>query len=86
MLRVKPNASLDVQFGLIWNWQTISGRRLIGHRGTVPGIANTMVANENRTLGVVILSSGDTSKSDSETMKVQETIQTLMLQLFDCFE
>ncbi|CAF3764667.1 unnamed protein product [Rotaria sp. Silwood1] len=31
MIQVIPDQNTQVQFGLIWNWQTFRGRRLIGH-------------------------------------------------------
>jgi hypothetical protein len=86
MLRVVPNKEEDVQIGLIWNWRVFKGKRFIGHRGAMPGVTNIMMANENRTLGVIILSNGDITKGDDLATKVYETIADLMTQLFDCFE
>jgi CubicO group peptidase (beta-lactamase class C family) len=86
MLSVVQHGNSDVEFGLIWNWRLIGERRLVGHRGAVPGITNIMMANEKRTLGVIILSNGDISKDDDQAKKVYETIINIMLQLFDCFE
>ncbi|CAF5034280.1 unnamed protein product, partial [Rotaria sp. Silwood1] len=31
MIQVIPDENTQVQFDLIWNWQTFRGRRLIGH-------------------------------------------------------
>jgi hypothetical protein len=79
MIRVNPDNNTDVQVGLIWNWRILNGTRLVGHLGIMPGITNLIMANEKRTLGVIILSDGDITKFD-------ETIENLMTQLFDCFE
>jgi CubicO group peptidase (beta-lactamase class C family) len=86
MLKIVHHEDSDVEFGLIWNWRLIQGRRLVGHRGAVPGVTNVMMANEKRTLGVIILSNGDISKDDDQAKQVYETIINIMLQLFHCFE
>ncbi|CAF2239501.1 unnamed protein product [Rotaria magnacalcarata] len=86
MIRVNPNEKEEVQFGLLWYWLNFHERRLIGHQGAMPGIINIMVANANRTLGVVILSNGDVTKSDESAKNVEATIMSLMIKLFDCFE
>ncbi|CAF1433377.1 unnamed protein product, partial [Rotaria sp. Silwood1] len=86
MLKIVRHEDSDIEFGLIWNWRIIRGRRFIGHRGAIPGVTNIMMANEKRTLGVIILSNGDISKDDDQAKKVYETIINIMLQLFDCFE
>ncbi|CAF0889726.1 unnamed protein product [Adineta steineri] len=86
MLRIVRHEKSDVEFGLIWNWRNIGGRYLVGHRGAIPGITNIMMANEKRTLGVIILSNGDISKNDDQSTKVYETIVNIMSQLFDYFE
>ena len=76
----------EVQFGLLWNWRIFNGKRLIGHRGSMPGITNMMMANEERSLGVIVLSNGDITKNDSSSIIVYETLTRLMTDLFDCFE
>lgn len=86
LLRVHARPRPETQMGLIWNWQVYQGRRFVGHRGAMPGITNVMMANEQRTLGVLILSNGDITKSDQPATKLFETIVDLMLQLFSCFE
>ena len=52
----------------------------------MPGVAQTMMANEERTLGVLLLSSGDITWGDRLAQDVSETLVELMGQLFDCFE
>ena len=79
-------AEPDVQYGLIWNWRYQNNRRLIGHRGWMPGVAHTMMANEQRTLAVILLSSGDITWGDLSAQHVSETLAELMGQLFDCFK
>lgn len=86
MLRIVRHENADVEYGLIWNWRNIGGRCLVGHRGAVPGVTHVMMANEQRTLGVLILSNGDISTTDEHAKKVYETLIDLMLQLFDFFE
>jgi hypothetical protein len=87
MIRVtKDNNNSEVQFGLIWHWRIFNGKRLIGHRGAMPGITNLMMANEKRSLGVIILSNGDITKNDNSSTKVYETLTNLMTHLFDCFQ
>jgi len=86
MIRVPQDYNTEVQVGLIWNWRIFKGKRFIGHRGAMPGITNLMMANEKRSLGVIILSNGDITKNDSSSIKVYETTTNLLTQLFDCFE
>ncbi|CAF1132416.1 unnamed protein product [Adineta steineri] len=74
------------EYGLLWYWKTIGGRHLIGHEGSVIGITTIMMANEKRNLGVIILTNGDTVREDSQSEQVQNTINILTKELFDCFE
>ncbi|CAF4739932.1 unnamed protein product [Rotaria sp. Silwood1] len=49
-------------FGLSWIWQTLSdGRRYIGHSGSLPGARHSMLVNEKNTIGVIVLSNGDSN-------------------------
>ncbi|UJR14496.1 hypothetical protein I4U23_001492 [Adineta vaga] len=86
MLRIVRHKDSDVDYGLVWNWRRINGRYLVGHRGAVPGVTNIMMANEKRTLGVIILSNGDITKNDDQAKRVYETIINIMSKLFDYFE
>jgi len=86
MLKIVRHEDSDVDFGLIWNWRILGRRRLVGHRSAIPDVTNIMMANEKRTLGVIVLSNGDIIKDDDQTKKVYATIINIMLQLFDCFE
>ena len=86
MVRVNSVQSEDVQFGLIWIWQTFLGRRLVGHGGVLPGVSTHMWANENRTLGVIVLSNGDTTAPDEQSVRVKNALVRLILDLFECFE
>ncbi|CAF0910744.1 unnamed protein product [Adineta ricciae] len=74
------------KFSLIWHWPLFEGRRLVGHDGSVPGITTSMMANEKRDLGVVILTNGDVTRSDSEAMQLRQTIRKLTTQMLDCYE
>ena len=76
----------DVQYALIWNWRTQKSRRLVGHRGWMPGIAHSMMTNAERSLGVILLSSGDITWGDALAQQVSATLVNLMDQLFNCYE
>ncbi|CAF4594395.1 unnamed protein product [Rotaria sp. Silwood1] len=85
----RPEGSKDepnVQYGLIWNWHYQNNRHLVGHHGWMPGVAHTMMANENRSLGVILLSNGDITWGDNLAKQVSSTLIDIMGQLFDCFE
>lgn len=86
MVRVTAEYDSEAQFGLIWNWRIFNGKRLIGHRGAMPGITNIMMVNENQSLGIVILSNGDITKDDTVSKQVYQTTVDLLTNLFDCFE
>jgi hypothetical protein len=90
MLRVFPQESYmnvsENKFGLIWTWKIHGDRHLVGHQGSLPGITTTMMANEKRNLGVIILTNGDVIRADQQAKDVGETIIKLTNQLFDCFE
>ena len=86
MIRVSAEDYAEVQFGLIWNWRTFNGKRLVGHRGAMPGVTNLMMANEERSFGVILLSNGDVTKTDQSSVQVYETLTNLMTDLFQCFE
>ncbi|CAF3147682.1 unnamed protein product [Rotaria sp. Silwood2] len=75
-----------LEFGLIWNWQTIKdGRRFIGHTGVSLGATNSMLVNEQGNVGVIVLTNGNKSLDNNRSNKVEETIQQIQLMLFDCF-
>ncbi|CAF0761990.1 unnamed protein product [Adineta steineri] len=90
MLSISPQMSYvnmsNVEFSLGWYWEIFDGRRFIGHDGSLPGVRTSMMANEKRNLGVIILTNGDIIKNDEQAQKVKDTIVHLMIKLFDCFE
>ncbi|UJR10029.1 hypothetical protein I4U23_014252 [Adineta vaga] len=90
MLHVFPQQDYmnisTTKFSLIWNWPIVGKRLLVGHDGSLPGIVTTMMANEKRDLGVIILTNGDLTRADHEAAQVKETIHTLLTQMFDCYE
>jgi CubicO group peptidase (beta-lactamase class C family) len=90
MVHVSPQESYPTgspsEYGLIWNWITLGKRRLIGHQGSLIGATNIMLANEKRTLGAILLSTGDLSTNTSHSMEVGNALVSIMTQLFDCFE
>jgi hypothetical protein len=59
---------------------------LIVRRGWMLGVAHTMMANEKRTLGVILLSNGDITWGDDLAKQVSSTLADIMEQLLDCFE
>jgi CubicO group peptidase (beta-lactamase class C family) len=76
-----------LEFGIIWNWQTLEiGRRFLGHGGSMPGATNSMLINEKGDLGVIILTNGDIYPANDVSLKVYTTISNNILALFDCFE
>ncbi|CAF4156067.1 unnamed protein product, partial [Rotaria sordida] len=90
-ISVYPSAMLqgsidepNVQYGLIWNWRYQNNRHLIEHRGWMPGVAHTMMANEKRSLGIILLSNGDITWGDDLAKQVSLTLINIMGQLFDC--
>ena len=86
MLRVGSGQAEGIRFGLIWMWQELLGRRLVGHTGIVPGLTNGMWANENRTLGAIILSNGDVTVGGEQSVTVSSTLVRVAIDLFECFE
>ncbi|CAF3108094.1 unnamed protein product [Rotaria sp. Silwood2] len=74
-------------FGLSWYWATLSdGRRYIGHSGSLPGSRHLMLVNEKSTLGVIVLSNGDSNGPGNRTFEVYKTLENIHLRLFECFE
>ena len=90
MLHIFPQESYmnisDAQYGLIWFWKTYGKRRLLGHTGSVPGITTVMVTNEQRNIGLIVLTNGDVTRGDAQAIQVRNTIGELTNELFDCFE
>ncbi|CAF2064027.1 unnamed protein product [Rotaria magnacalcarata] len=62
------------------------GVQYVGHRGWMPGVAHTMMVNEKRRLGIILLSNGDITWSDSLAKQASSTLTDITGQLFDCFE
>jgi hypothetical protein len=50
------------------------------------GATNLMLANEKRTLGAILLTTGDISTATNHTIEAGTTMSSIMTQLFDCFE
>lgn len=74
-------------FGLGWTWQTLSdGRRYIGHSGALPGARHWMLANENSSLGVIVLSNGDPHVPSDRSAQYYKILESIHLKLFRCFE
>ena len=77
--------SLQSLTGLGWYWETMSdGRRYIGHSGSLPGMMTLMLVNEQHSLGVIVLSNGDSIMATGA--EPFATIKKIHLSLFECFE
>lgn len=76
----------SIKFGLIWYWNYLNGRHLVGHGGSVPGMSHIIVANEKRNLGIVILTNADQTLNDEASGQVTNSILELLSQLLDCFD
>lgn len=75
------------KFGLGWYWETLkNGRQYVGHSGGVPGMANLMLVNEKNTIGVILLSNGDSTPAINLSIEIMETIANIHSLLFDCYE
>jgi hypothetical protein len=73
--------------GLSWYWQTLGdGRRYIGHAGTLPGSRHWMLVNEKSTLGVIVLTNGDSNVPSDRSREIYKTLESIHLELFQCFE
>jgi CubicO group peptidase (beta-lactamase class C family) len=75
------------EFRLGWYWRTMSnGRRYIGHSGSMPGMVHLMLIDEKNSVGVVVLSNGDTNAPNDLSREIFETLAELHVSLFRCFE
>lgn len=73
--------------GLGWFWMTLrDGHRYFGHNGGLPGVANLILINEKRTIGVIVLTNGDMLQPIDLSREVFETILNIHTQLFECFD
>ena len=90
MLHVSPQEAYPhpstSKYALIWNWVDIGRRRLVGHQGSLIGATNLMLANAERSLGAILLTTGDISTATNHTIEAGPTMLSIMTQLFDCFE
>ncbi|CAF1493815.1 unnamed protein product [Rotaria sordida] len=74
-------------FGLSWTWQTLSdGRRYIGHSGSLPGSRHWMLINEKNTVGVIILTNGDSNVPSDRSSQYYKILENIHLALIQCFE
>ncbi|CAF3504587.1 unnamed protein product [Rotaria socialis] len=74
-------------FGLSWTWQTLKdGRRYVGHSGTLPGSRHWMLINEKNTVGVIVLSNGDSNVPSDRSKEYYQLLENIHLALFQCFE
>ena len=74
-------------YGVIWSWRrAINGRRFIGHSGTIPGAAHSMLINEQGTIGVIMLTMADVFSDDQLTKNFGDAMAELRMSLFECFE
>ena len=74
-------------FGLSWTWEKLrDGRRYIGHGGVLPGARHWMLINENNTVGVIILTNGDSNVPMNRSQEYYKLLEDIHLELFQCFE
>ncbi|CAF4429989.1 unnamed protein product, partial [Adineta steineri] len=74
-------------FGLSWYWRTMSnGRRYIGHSGSLPGMVHLMLIDEKNSVGVIVLTNGDTNEPNGVSRGISQTLAEIHMSLFQCFE
>ncbi|CAF4599257.1 unnamed protein product [Rotaria sp. Silwood2] len=77
----------SLKFGLGWHWQTLNnGHRYVGHGGGLPGMTHLMLVDKTKSIGVILLSNGDTFLSIDLSKKLCQTILDIHIRLFQCFE
>ncbi|CAF3975862.1 unnamed protein product [Adineta steineri] len=75
------------EFGLSWYWRTMSnGRRYIGHSGSLPGMVHLMLIDEKNSVGVIVLTNGDTNEPNGVSRGISQTLAEIHMSLFQCFE
>ncbi|CAF2124409.1 unnamed protein product [Rotaria magnacalcarata] len=74
-------------YELAWHWRTLSNTRLyLGHGGSLPGMIHLMLTNEMNNTGVIVLTNTDTTAPIDLTREIYETVESIHLTLFQCFE
>ncbi|CAF3189410.1 unnamed protein product [Rotaria sp. Silwood2] len=77
----------SLKFGLGWHWQILNnGHRYVGHGGGLPGMTHLMLVDKTKSIGVILLSNGDTFLSIDLSKKLCQTILDIHIRLFQCFE
>ena len=88
-INATDNESVPVstQYGISWSWQTLAnGRRYLGHDGSMPGVATSMLITENGDYGVILLTNGDVYPNNNISINVYLTLSKLRLAFLECFE
>lgn len=86
-LNTNLTQSQSIGVGLGWYWRTMSnGHRYIGHEGSMPGVANSILVNERNSIGVIILSNGDITPPNDRSQKISKTLLNIQMSLFQCFD
>jgi CubicO group peptidase (beta-lactamase class C family) len=81
-----PSPTL-LSYGLIWNWRKLRNRqRYIGHGGSILGATHSMLVNEQRTVGIILLTNADTYPDNDSSMRIRATLEDIQMSLFACFE
>ena len=81
------SSSATMQFGLSWYWQRLgNGRRYIGHGGSMPSVAHSMLVNEKGDVGIILLTSADASPVTDTTIQMALALGKLQSAIVDCFD
>ena len=75
-----------IEYGLIWNWRNIDGRRYIGHTGNMPGVANGILINEESTLAAIVLTNGDATLNNVVSQHIADALSCIQLRLIHAYE
>ena len=76
----------QTEYGLIWNWRNMDGRRYIGHTGNMPGVANGILINEKSTIAVIVLTNGDATLNNAFSKHMADALTCIQLQLIHAYE
>ncbi|CAF1400015.1 unnamed protein product, partial [Didymodactylos carnosus] len=78
-------------FGLLWYYSNVTSsdlsvtRRLLGHRGTTPGVRAAMMIDPLTNIGVILLSNGDIVLNEYQGHILAQQLNDILLYLFDCY-
>ncbi|CAF3156346.1 unnamed protein product [Rotaria sp. Silwood2] len=64
--------------GLIWE-ERRDGRRFLGHGGVMPAATHSMLINAQSTIGVIVLTNGDVSVTNEDSIKIMYTLEKIRM-------